>query len=104
MRRDLAVESVGGKAHPRAGLLEDVAKLGAVQLGVGRHRGEPGVPDRIERLDIVRAVLGDDGDAVAGLEAEAAQRAGEPRGAARRLAVGPQHARADAERGTLRIG
>ena len=54
VRRDLAVEPVGGEADARAGMLEDVAELGAVQLGIGRHRGEPGVPDRVERLEIVR--------------------------------------------------
>ena len=104
VRRDHAVESVGCKAHPRAGLFEDVAKLGAVQLGIGRHGGEPRMPDRIKNLDIVRAILGGDGDAVARLEAKACQRAREPRGTARRLAVGSQHAGADAERRTLRIG
>ena len=39
------------KHTPRAGMFENVAELGAVQLGVGRHRGEAGVPDRVEHFD-----------------------------------------------------
>jgi hypothetical protein len=38
-------------------LFEDVAKLGAVQLGVDRHRGKTGVPYRVKCFEVVRAVL-----------------------------------------------
>ena len=84
--RDLRVESGRSKADARAGMFEDKAELGAVQLGIGRHRGKPGVPDAEQQFDIVVRILGDDGDALAGLELEPiAQRAGKPRGAAGEL-------------------
>ena len=64
-------------------MFEDVAELGAVQLGVGRHRGKTGVPDAEQQVEIVLRILGGDGDALAGREPEAlAQGAGQPRGAA----------------------
>ncbi len=60
-------------------MLENVAELGAVQLGVGRHRGQPGVPDAVEQFEIMRRVPGGDGDAVAGRKTElVAQAGGEP--------------------------
>ena len=67
VRRQLAVQSRRGKAHARARMLNDVAELTAVQLGVGRHRGKPAVPDAVNRLDVFDAVLGNDRDTVAGL-------------------------------------
>ena len=84
-------------------MLQNVAELGAVQLGVGRHRGEAGVPDAVEHFEIVGRVLGDDGDAVAGLEAELlAQGAGKPRGALGQFAVGraPRACRSPPQRRT----
>ena len=67
-----------------------------MQLGIGRHRREPRVPDRVKHVEIVGRVLGRDGDAVAGLQAAAApQRAGEPGGAAGELAIASQHARSE---------
>jgi hypothetical protein len=94
----LAVEPLGDETHPRAGLLEDVAEFGAVQLGVGRHRGQSRVPDRVQHFDIVRTVPGDDGDAVAGVQAETAERTGEPRHPAGHVAVVAQHPRAKPKR------
>ena len=99
MRRDLGVEAGRGEADARAGMFEDVAELGAVQLGIGRHRGEAGVPDAEEQFEISRRILGDDRDAVAGREPEAlAQGAGQPRGARRQFAVSRDHARAGRRR------
>ena len=95
MRRDVGIDAVGGKANARAGMFENVAELGAMQLGVGRHRGKAGVPDAVEQFEIGRRILGGDGDAVAGFKSAAlAQGAGQPRGAFRQLAVGRDHARA----------
>ena len=65
---DLGVESIGGEAHPRAGMFQDVVKLSPVQLGVRRHSGEAAMPDPENRLDIFDAVLGGDRDAIAGLQ------------------------------------
>jgi hypothetical protein len=79
-------------------LFENVAKLGAVQLGVGRHRGEAGVPDRIEHFDIVRAVLRSDRDAVTRLETHSLQCTGEARDTRGNFAVASQHPRAKTER------
>ena len=71
MRCDLGVESVGSEANAGAGMLQNVAELAAVQFGVGRHRGEPRMPDAEHELDIIGAVLRRDGDALARLQAEA---------------------------------
>ena len=89
MRRDLAVDAGRGKADARAGMIENVTELGAVQLGVRRHHGKTGVPDAEQQFEIVRGILGGDGDALTGRELEAlAQGAGKPRGAAGQFAIG----------------
>ena len=49
-------------------MFEDVAELGAVQLGVRRHRGETRVPDAEQDFHIFGTVARDDGDAVTGLQ------------------------------------
>ena len=104
VRRDLAVDAGRGKADARAGMLQDVAELGAVQLGIGRHGGEPGVPDAVEQFEIVGRILGGDGDAVAGRKPEPlAQRAGQPRGARGKFAVGRNDARARCRRRQRRM-
>jgi hypothetical protein len=103
VRRNLAFERLRCEAHARPRLFQDVAKLGAVQLGIGRHSGEAGMPDRIKHFEIVGAVRGGDGDALAGRQPEGVQRAGKPRHAARHFAIAAQHARAKPERRPLRI-
>ncbi len=88
VRRDRRLEPIRREAHPRAGMLKNVAKLRAMQLGIGRHRRETRVPDGEQQLDIFGAVLRGDGDAIAGLEAElVAQRAGQARNAARQRGI-----------------
>ena len=71
VRRDLGIEPVGSEADAGAGVLQNVAELAAVQFCVGRHRGEPRMPDAEHELDIIGAVLRRDGDTLAGLQAEA---------------------------------
>ena len=71
MRRDLGIELVGSEADAGAGMLQNVAELAAVQFGVGRHCGQPRMPDAEHQLHIVGAVLRRDGDALARLQAEA---------------------------------
>ena len=93
MRRDLLVEAAGREAHARAGMLEDVAELAPVQLGVRRHRREAAVPDAVNGLEILDAVLRDDRDAIAGLQSERAQAARQPRRALGELPVGLDDAR-----------
>ncbi len=82
-----------GEAHARAGMLEDVAELAPVQLGVRRHRREAAVPDAVDGLEIFDAVLRDDRDAIAGLQPERAQSAREPRRALGELPVALDDAR-----------
>jgi hypothetical protein len=41
-----------------------------MQLGIGWHGGEARVPCAEHHLDIFRAILGGDGDAIAGLQRE----------------------------------
>ena len=68
VRRDLGLKARRGEADPRARMLEDEAELAAMQLGVRRHRGKPGVPDAVHQGEIIDRVLGRDGDAIAGLK------------------------------------
>jgi hypothetical protein len=78
---------------------ENVAELRTMQLGIGRHRREAGMPDGVKRFEIIRAVLGGDGDAVAGRKLERfSQGSGQPRhpGGERRVIAHDQ--RADRER------
>ncbi len=96
MRNDLAVEARGSKACASAGMLQDETAFAAVQLGIDRHRRKPGMPDAEHQLEVIGRVLGDDRDAVAGLECSA-QCAGEPRGALGDFSVGLQNAGAVAD-------
>ena len=52
VRCNLVIEPGRGKAHARAGMFENITELGAVQLGIGRHRGKSGVPDAEQQFDI----------------------------------------------------
>src|SRR5262249_12917433 len=89
MRRDCAVEPRRREAHARAGMFEDEAEFGAVQLGIGWHGGRAGVPDAMEDLQIFDAVLRRDGGAVARREAGAlAQGPGEARRACGQITIG----------------
>ncbi len=53
-------------------MLEDVPEFGAVQLGIGRHGHQTGVPDAVEQFEIVMRILGGNSDALAGDETKAA--------------------------------
>ena len=92
-------QPVGGEAQARAAVLQDVAELGRVQLGVDRDRRKPGVPAGVEHLDERRAVDHGQRDPLAGAEAEAlAQVPGQGRAPAGELAVGAPGRRAQGER------
>jgi hypothetical protein len=85
-------------------VLEDVGELEPVQLGIGGHGREAGMPDAVHDIEIVGRVLGDDGDAVAGLQTElAAQRAREAGDALGERAIGADHLGALADRRTVRV-
>ncbi len=104
MGGDLGADAVRRKANARAGMFEDVTEFGTVQLGVGRYRGEAGIPDAVKQLEIVMRILGGDGDPLAGRKSKAlAQGARKPRGAFRQLAVGRDHARAGSRRRPRRV-
>ena len=92
VRRDFLVEPRRRETDARAGMLEDVAELAAMQLGVRRHRREAAMPDAVDRLDIFDAVLRDDRHAIAGLQPEPAERICEPRPALGQYAVALRHA------------
>ena len=64
MRRDLALELRRDEADAGAGVLQDEADLDRVQLGIGRYRRRAGVPDAVQDLEILDAVLRHDGDPV----------------------------------------
>jgi hypothetical protein len=88
--------------HPN--VLEDVAELGAVQLGVGGHGRETRMPDRVHRFEIFDAVPRDDGDAVARVEPQPrAQRGSEARGAHGKCSVVEDHAAAERGGGEARM-
>ena len=53
MGRNRAFEVQRGEANLCLRMLEDVAQLGAVQLGIGGDRHEAGVPDGVEHVEIV---------------------------------------------------
>ena len=102
--RDLGIEPVRSEADAGAGVLEDVAKFAAVQFGVGRHRGQAGMPDAEHQLDIVRTILRGDGDPLAGRKPEALpQRSREPCRAAGDVAIISDDAGAEAERRPIAV-
>ena len=70
MTRDLGCDIIGGKAGARSGMVQDVRKLAPMQLGIGWYGGEARVPGAEHQLDIFRAILGGDGDAIAGSQRE----------------------------------
>src|SRR2546421_4823261 len=84
-------------------MLQNVAELTAMQLGVGRHGGEAGVPDAVDHLDILDAVLGNDRDAIARFEPEAMQRTRKPRGALCQFSVTLNDAAPIADGGETRM-
>ncbi len=101
-RRQRLGEIGADKAQPRAAMAEDVAELLAMQLGVDRHRHQPGMPDAEERLEIGGPVGHRDGDALARpIGGLARQHAGQRRGACGPLRVGRMHGFADRDRRTF---
>src|SRR5204863_3778111 len=84
-------------------MFENVAKLAPTQLGVRRHRRKAAVPNAMDGLDVFDAILGDDGDAIARLKTESAQRVGKPRGSRGERAVALRHAPTVADRGRGRM-
>ncbi len=93
------------EGETRAGMIEDVAELLAVQLGVDRHGEEPGMPDREERLEIFRPVGHGDGDALAGRHAgDGEQRSCQRPHAGGPLAIGQADAGAPGHGGSVGEG
>ena len=105
VRGKIALELGRGEAELCAGVLEHVAELGPMQLRVRRHGRKARPPQAVEDLDVFRAVLGDDGDALARREAElSAQRRGEARGPRGKLGIGANDAAAVTDGGAVRVG
>jgi hypothetical protein len=89
---------LGHETDARTGMLENVAKLRAMQLRVRRHAGKPGMHDPEHDRDIVGLIFGDDGDAVAVFHAERKQSACEFRGPQRECAIVVNRLRTEADR------
>ena len=72
------VVGVLGVGHDdgRPAVLEDVGDLVAMQAGVDRHGHETGVPDGVQRFEVLRPVAHHDGDSVTGRHAEVVAQAG----------------------------
>src|SRR5437764_6735784 len=83
-------------------MLQDVAELGTMQLGVCRYRDQAGMPNAIEHVEIVDGVLRGDGDPLARLQAKAMpQCRGKPRCASCKLAVIACDPLAQSDRGQI---
>ena len=102
-RRDAVDEIVGHDHRGGLGVIDDVGDFLGVELGIDRHRGESGPPGRVQRLEIRRVVLHQQGDAVAGREAERAQMTREAGGAIGELAVAPERPPAVQQRRSIRM-
>ena len=68
-RREVRVK----EDDPRPGVLQDVRDLGWREPDVDRVEDRPGLEDAVVRLEQVVGVVGDERDAVAGLDAEAVE-------------------------------
>jgi len=55
-----------GHGDGRLAVVEDVGDLIAVEASVDRHGHEAGVPDGVQRLEVLRPVAHDDRDPVPG--------------------------------------
>ena len=87
-QRSDIIFSVGAhQAQLRAAIADDVIELPRMQFGVDGHRGKAGLPAGKQRLDVLRAVAHDQGDAIAGHETALAQPAGQARDARNKFAV-----------------
>ena len=75
-RLDVAGMVGVGHDNGRAAVVEDVGDLVAVKASVDRHGHETGVPDGEQRLEVLRPVAHQDGDAVTGRQAEFVTQAG----------------------------
>src|SRR5260370_21147360 len=81
-------------------MLENITEFRCGQLGIGRHGGEPGMPDGVEHIEIINAILRGDDDPIAGRKVKlVAQRSGKSGGALRKLAITARHAIAAARGG-----
>ena len=63
-RRHRVVQLGGGEAQARAAVLQDEFEFARMQLGVDRHRAQARVPAGEQQLDVLRAVLHHQRDAV----------------------------------------
>ena len=90
--------------EPRARIPEYPGKLAGVQAGIDRHGAKARMPDAVQQLDELGAVLHRDRHTVARLEAGGAQRAGDGGSAAGERAVVGMGFQAPGERKAVRSG
>ena len=81
------VRIVGHEAHAGAGIVEDERGLARMQADIDRDRAGADRPARVQQFDVLRAVLHQDADAVAGAHAERLQSARQREHAARQVLV-----------------
>src|SRR5260370_8080322 len=73
-------------------MLQDIAELRSMQLRISGHGGEGGVPGGVEHMEVIDRVRRRDRHPVARLQSKLlTQGGGEPRGAARKLAIVAHH-------------
>src|SRR5260370_27318954 len=85
-------------------MLQDIAELRSMQLRISGHGGEAGVPDGVEHIEVIDRVLRRDRHPVARLQSKLlTQGGGEPRGAARKLAIVAHHPVAQTDGGVRAV-
>ena len=114
-RRHRVVEIGAGETQARAAVLQDEFEFARMQLGVDRHRAQARVPAGEHQLDVLRAILHHQRDALAEHGAAALHEAiamrqplrqpgRQARDARRQLGVAAAHALAARERRQIRVG
>jgi len=59
------------KASLGLGMLQDIAELRAMQLGICRHSAKAGVPDGVKDFEVIGRILCGDCHPIAGLQPKA---------------------------------
>ena len=90
--------------HRGCGVTHDEGHLARVQLGIDRHHGQSGPQRAIERLQVGRLVVHEEGHARAGLQAEiVAQVSGQPGRTLGQLRIAQLRPLTEPQRATLRL-
>ena len=86
-----------GEACFAAGMIQNIGEFIGVQLGGNRNRRKPCVPESEENLEILRAVLHNDGNMIPPGQSQAAGQTGRQRGRSlRQIFIGQTYLKAGA--------